>query len=462
MDAFGTELLARSPLASAALELLDFAFDREQLQSLFEARRGRCYQDVLTFPDLVTLVHTALLQHEGSGHRMFLDLERAGRSPVDESNFYRKLSRTPAGLSEGLLSSCAARLSGVLPDAGRAALPDCFDRFTVVAGDGKKIKWVAKRLLPTRGVSGSLLGAKALVAIDLRTGLALAMSTDLDGQTNDVPLVPGLVQQLQAGVDGPMLSVWDRQFSDTKTMRLLASRGGGSGGDSGGDRFVVRVRQGLVFERESCEPPATRDDGARVEDEVGRLCRGDKALRVRRVTLHRAEGQAVQIVTDLLDARQYPAEDLLELYRRRWGIEEVFQQVTETFGLARLIGCSPQAVLLQLSICLVLYNLMQVIRAHVADDAKLLTAAVSMYYLFDHTRRQLIAWAYHSDGQHPDAPRDGPSMIGRLQTLLTDALDTKTFAKRPDKKPRPKRAPPRNIPGGHTSTQRLINAGKTT
>ena len=30
------------------------------------------------------------------------------------------------------------------------------------------------------------------------------------------------------------------------------------------------------------------------------------------------------------------------LYRRRWGIEQVFQQVTETFALAHLIGCEPQ------------------------------------------------------------------------------------------------------------------------
>lgn len=457
MDAFSQELMDRSPLADAALSLLDFAFDRDLLQSLFGAHRGRCYDDVLGFPDLITLVHRSLLEHGGSAHRLFLDLERDGSHPVDESNFYRKLARTPAALSEALLSSCAARLGSVMPDTGRAELPGCFDAFTVVAGDGKKVKRVAKRLLPTRGVSGSLLGAKALVAVDLRTGLGLAMSTDLDGQANDVPLVPGLVGQLHAVVDGPMLSVWDRQFSDTATMRRLGSRGG--------DRFVVRIRKGLGFDAKTTAS-GPDSDGVMLTDEVGvfgRTGTGERApLAVRRITKLRPGQDPIIIVTDLMDIRAYPAADLMSLYRRRWGIEEVFQQVTETFGLGRLIGCTPKAVLLQLSVCLVLYNLLQVIRAHVADDAKMLTAAVSMHYLFDHTRRQLLAWAYHAKGQHPDAPRDPMAMLLQLQARLAGAFDTNAYAKRPDTRTRPQRPPPQQVPGGHSSVQRLLDAAKTT
>jgi len=457
MDAFSQELMDRSPLADAALSLLDFAFDRDLLQSLFDAHRGRCYDDVLSFPGLVTLVYRSLLEHGGSAHRLFLDLERDDSHPIDESNFYRKLARTPAALSEALLSSCAARLGAVMPDAGRAALAGCFDAFTVVAGDGKKVKRVAKRLLPTRAVSGSLLGAKALVAVDLRTGLGLAMSTDLDGQANDVPLVPGLVGQLHAVVDGPMLSVWDRQFSDTATMRRLASRGG--------DRFVVRVRKGLGFEVKT-SACVTDPDGVTLTDETGILGRtgsGERApLAVRRITKPRPGQDPIVIITDLMDAEAYPAADLMSLYRRRWGIEEVFQQVTETFGLGRLIGCTPKAVLLQLSVCLVLYNLLQVIRAHVADDAQMLTAAVSMYYLFDHTRRQLLAWAYHAKGQHPDAPRDPTAMTLQLKDRLAGAFDTRAYAKCPDTRPRQKRPPPQQVPGGHSSVQRLLEVAKNT
>ena len=37
----------------------------------------------------------------------------------------------------------------------------------------------------------------------------------------------------------------------------------------------------------------------------------------------------VAIVTDLLDANAYPAEDLLTHYLSRWGIEQIFQKVTK-------------------------------------------------------------------------------------------------------------------------------------
>jgi len=254
-----------------------------------------------------------------------------------------------------------------------------------------------------------------------------------------------------------MLGVWDRQFCDTATMRTLASRRG--------DRFVVRVRKNLVFKAQTTATAET-DDGATLTDELGVLGRtgvGERApLAVRRLTQHRPGQEPVILVTDLTDARAYPAADLMTLYRRRWGIEQVFQDVTQTFGLGRLIGSSPKAVLLQLSVCLTLYNLLQVMRAHVADDAQMLIAAVSMHYLFDHTRRQLLAWAYHADGQRPCAPRDPGAMTRRLQTLLAGAFDTRAYAKQPDTHPRPERPPPRRVPGGHSSVQRLLDAAKTT
>ena len=37
----------------------------------------------------------ALVNHGGSAHRVFVELERDGEQPCDESNFYRKLARTP-------------------------------------------------------------------------------------------------------------------------------------------------------------------------------------------------------------------------------------------------------------------------------------------------------------------------------------------------------------------------------
>jgi len=74
----------------------------------------------------------------------------------------------------------------------------------------------------------------------------------------------------------------------------------------------------------------------------------------------------VILVTDLLDADAYPAQDLLWLYSERWGIERMFQQVTEVFGLQGLIGGTPQACIFQFAFCLLLYNMIQVVRGYLA------------------------------------------------------------------------------------------------
>jgi len=44
----------------------------------------------------------------------------------------------------------------------------------------------------------------------------------------------------------------------------------------------------------------------------------------------------------------------------------VFQEITEVFELRHLIGCSPRATVFQASLCLVIYNILQVLRGYAA------------------------------------------------------------------------------------------------
>jgi hypothetical protein len=458
MDAFEQELMRRSPLAACVLETADFIFDEALLDSIWQRHHGRCYEDVLRFEDLVRLMRDALVRHGGSAHALFVELERDDAQPVDESNFYRKLARTPVGLSRALLREGTGRLAGLVPaGVDVAKLPGCFDGFEVIAGDGKRIKNAAKRLKPTRGYAGKLIGAKALVAMNVRGGMAVAMNDSLDGLTNDVPLVPALMDQLRQLIGRPILSIWDRQFDDVRTLGHLSARDR--------DAFVVRLKQeNHAFSVESAVRAADAQ-GRAVRDEVGVLGRGGHAMRVRRITLTRTgegdegdEGdEDVVLLSNLLDRVAFPAADVLELYRRRWGIEQVFQQVTETFALDHLIGSSPRAVLFQFAYCLLLYNLVQLIKTYVADDGRVLAAAVSTFYLFNDIRKELSAWAYHTDGTWPRCHRDAARMRQRLGELTRGSWDPIGYAKASDKKPRPKRPPPKRLRGGHSSVQRLLD-----
>ena len=226
MTGFTSELMRRSPPAGCVPELFDHVFDDSFLHDVYDPNRGRCYEDVLGFGDVLVLMRDALVRHGGSGHALFVELEADDANPADEGGFYRKLAGMPAAAGRALLSGGAARPGALMPESA-GGLPACFDAFDVVIGDGKKIKDAARRPAPTRGFTGALIGARAVVAIDARTGLAVAMSDSLDGMGNDSPLVPDLMTQL-VGAAGPrpILSVWDRGFGEPKTMRVMTTRPG--------------------------------------------------------------------------------------------------------------------------------------------------------------------------------------------------------------------------------------------
>lgn len=456
MDAFDRQLKSRLPLAAASLELFDFAFDDSLVEGIYDQHRGRCYEDVLSFPQLLSLVRDCLLQHQGSGHRLFQELERQKQEPVNESNFYRKLARMPVDVSRALLQRCTVRLMQVAAATPRTVLlSGCFDGFEAVVIDGKKIKNAAGRLKPTRGYIGSLLGAKALVALSVRSGLAIAMSDSLDGEANDLALVDELLPQVRAGIRRPVLWMGDRQFGTGASVRQLSRREG--------DHFVVRIKEGLVFQ--SSARRELQDDQKRtVIDEIGRFGSGPQPLTLRRVTLIRGgEGEEnVVLLTDLLDPKQFDALDLLKLYRKRWGIENMFQQVTETFGLEHLIGCSPKAIVFQFAFCLLMYNLVQVLKGYVAEDGNVEWSIVSTYGLFYDVKRELSTWAYLCGQVRPPlvptrAGRTPDAMRERMRELTKDSWDAVAYTKASDKKPRKKKPKAKALHGGHTSVQRLLN-----
>lgn len=220
----------------------------------------------------------------------------------------------------------------------------------------------------------------------LRSGLVLALATDPDGETNDARLVPALLPGVRTQVAGVRLWLADRQFCDlTQTEAFSAEE----------DHFLVRYHPKTHFYPDAQRPTQQGQDeqGRSYTQQWGWLgAEGNGRRRsVRRVTLSRPGEEDVILVSDLLDAQAYPAEDLLALYLARWGVERVFQQITEVFHLNTLIATTPQGTLFQLSFCLLLYNMIQLVRGYVAQGQGRATATISTELLFDDVSKQLVA-----------------------------------------------------------------------
>jgi len=359
---FALETLGRLPLAEGFYLLWAYIAPDDFLQALFDEHRGRCYDDLLSFPEIILVLADALTRYHGSGNRAITKAIQRQQLSVQARAVYGKLSRLPLPLAEALLSGLTARLRPLFPHAlFRSDIPASLRGLNLVVLDGKKIKRVAKRLLAVRGRPGRLFGGKILVAYSPADGLAVALAADPDGEANDIRLMPRAVVLARAAVAGPRLWIADRQFCD------LDQPGRFTEGD---DHYLVRFSQKCGFEADPQRPrqEGVNEQGQAVVQEWGWMGSANDPRRryVRRITLVRPADEDVTLVTDLLDEHRHPALDLLLAYLMRWQIENVFQEITEVFELRHLIGTSPKATVLQASLCLVIYNLLQVIRGHAA------------------------------------------------------------------------------------------------
>lgn len=186
---------------------------------------------------------------------------------------------------------------------------------------------------------------------------------------------------------------------------------------------------------------------------------------MRRIHLFRGEGQEdVILLTDLLDADRYPADDLLEAYLLRWGIEQVFQKVTEVFNLQALIGSSPRATIFQAAMCFVLYNAIQLIRAYIAEGASRPTNQVSMELLFYDVHRQLTAWNEVLEPQQTvdllSTTWTSAQVARRLRQLLHGVWSDR-WIKSPSNTHKGVRKPSQDYPrGGHVSVFREMKKAR--
>jgi Transposase DDE domain len=415
MDSAGMQSLwAKMPLAEAVVQVFRFVGDDTRLQAIFDRERGRCYDDVIRFPDLVTLIGDALLEHGGSGNQSFSRARETGELKASKVAAYRKLGRLPISLSQALLADSTRSLRELFPARAWRQSPASLRGFRTITMDGKAIKKVARRLKLLRKVGGGLLGGRALVAMQYETGLVIGMHAEEDGDANDARFVPELLPLIRAEIEGILLFLADSGFCDLQRMEEYTD---------GGNHFLIRRHPKVGFHRDPERPVRSGiDTQARTFfEEWGWLGAATHAKRryVRQITLQRPDEPDVAVVTDLWDADCYPAEELLNHYLQRWGIEQVFQKVTEVFHLQGLIGSTPKATIFQFAFCLLLYNLIQVIRGYVAAHQRRETETISIENLFLDVHRQLVAWSVLVES---GLPLDDIPVAANL-VVLTSRLD---------------------------------------
>lgn len=455
-DVFSATVLEKLPLADSVWRLLHFTMTDDWLEDLWSRNRGRCYEQSLKFSTLAHLIADALLEHGGSGHQAFERARDAAILPVSITSAYDKLANLPLPVSETLLAEGTRRMSAVLPEIPAVdPLPKCWADHEVFGADGKAIKHVKRLLKPLRGLQAGILGARASVGLNLRTGLAVAMVGHLDGEAGEAALTDVLLLTLaRTAGQRPWVVVLDRLYCNLSFPQRVLKAGG---------HLLIRYCSNTTFVPDATRPAQESCDaqGYRIVQEWGWLGKVENADRmyVRRVTKHWPDGKELGVVTDLLDEAKYPAEAMLSTYQSRWGIETVFHQITDVFSLRHLIGTMPKAVLFQLSFCLLLYNALQVVRAHLASFQECEARTISNEKLFYDVKRQFVAVSELVEVESllsllGEVPTSAELRV-RLRDGLRGAWSDRWWKARSSGRGGHQEVKTR-VPGNHTSTYRVL------
>jgi hypothetical protein len=189
--------------------------------------------------------------------------------------------------------------------------------------------------------AGDFNGVKAHIDYEVVSGRPtyLAITT---ARVNDITVAKAMA--IQAGAT----YVFDLGYYDFGWWAKL---------DAAGCRFVTRLKKNTPLR--VIETRKVPEDSNIVSDRIGFLPERMAASRrnpfphaVREIVVTIETGKQLRIVSNDLDA---PADEIAELYKRRWAIELFFRWIKQMLKIRHFLGTSENAVRIQIAVALIVY-----------------------------------------------------------------------------------------------------------
>ncbi len=142
------------------------------------------------------------------------------------------------------------------------------------------------------------------------------------------------------------------------------------------------------------------------------------------------------IVTTLLDAARYPAEELAELYFKRWDVELFFRDIKTTMGMDILRCQTPEMIRKEILMHFIAYNCVRRLMYEAAEEADLEVRVVS----FKGSLQALRNWE-----PHLNQAKISKAERFKLISDLYDAITNTPIRQRPGRsEPRCRKRRPKN------------------
>jgi hypothetical protein len=441
----------KRPVCVMARGVLERVLDPQRIDRLFADTAQRQYPRNLLFSTLVDLLSHVVLGWQPSVHAAYQHF--ADQLPVSDQAVYDKLQHVEPAVAAALVHDAAQRLRPVIEILG-ATFPSWLPGYRVKLLDGNHLAATEHRPEELRHTWAAPLPGQALAVLDQQTVLVTDVCLAEDGQAQERSLLGGLWPLVQAD------DLWlaDRNFCTLEFLATVAARSAA---------FVARQHGTLKGEPLGRRVAKGRCDTGQVYEQQLRVEHQGQVLVVRRVTgvldePTRDGDTELHLLTNLL-ASAATARQVAALYRRRWTIEGLFLEVSQTLDCEIKTLAYPKAALLALCLGLVAYNAVALLKAalraaHGADAV----AKLSGYYLALEIRQTY-------DGMMVAIPAEHWTVFGsysdaQLARVLKE-LALQVSLPRYRKHPRgPKKKPPRRTKyknGEHVATAKIIAARKS-
>jgi len=440
----------KRPVCVMARGILERLFDPARLNALFAETAQAGYTRKLHFATLVGLLGDVVLGVQPSVHAAFQALEQAD-APVSLTAMYNKLDRVEPAVAAALVADAAQQTAPVI-DALAARLAPWLPGYRCRILDGNHLAATDHRIEELRTTWAAPLPGTLLVVLDQERMLAEAVFPTEDGHASERSLLAAVLERVQPK------DLWlaDRNFctfaflfgiARRRGCFLIRQHGAIKGKLVGARREIGRCATGLVYEQTI---------------ELADAATGQTAT-CRRITVQldqatRDGDEEIHLLSNVpeLDA---DAVALAELYRRRWTIETVFQEITATLQCEiRTLGY-PKAALFAFCLALVAFNAVALLKAALRSvhGAATVNDTVSGYYLNLEIRGTYDGMMIAIPARHWLIFRTlrVPELANVLQQLAGH-LRLARYRKHPrgPKKPPPKKST--YVNGGHVSTFRLL------
>ena len=450
-----TEFVKESPISVMMRGVVEYAFDAKRLNKIFQESSEVQYTHKLQFStvsDLMAEVVFNISPSIGAAYQANVD-----KMTVSRKSVYNKLNGIESQVSAGLVDDSVSQFAPVIKKL-QATLPPLLPGYHTKILDGNHFSATEHRIKELRTIGDAPLPGKALVVLDPQLKLATHVFPCEDGHAQE----RSLLSKVLSYVNKNDLWIEDRNFC---TLGFL---------------FGIRSRQAKFLVRQHALLPSRLRGKRRYKGriETGRVYEQSidvtnpatgKAITFRRITIKLDEPTRdgdceIHLLTNL-PQKAADALKVARLYRKRWTIETMFQELTETLSCEIKTLGYPRAAIFAFCLAIVAYNGISVIKAALRSvhGTEVVEQKVSGYYLSLEISKTYTGMMIAIPLKHWKV--FGEMSVAQLAKTLKKIARHVNLSKY-QKHPRgPKRPQPSRIRTGkshHVSTARILAKRKTT